>query len=397
MNNTPAKLVTRPLPKTVHKGLNGKKIEVSNREGTTYKPKNLNENPNNQLANMLGRQTDFSGEARVAQVLRWTSTSALIANDIFKDAPATNRNRAKAANTPEAQSTVIGGRLIIGTNADNDSHIPAQLQQLLANKSKVNSTVEVLQGESDGYAMQALFAENDKGRDKFLESSRISDQQARHLSQLHQFVSEDNVFRQVSGQMRQEIFEKYEIQNADTTGSANNYLTGLKQQQQSSSSMLRSLRSSLKSGGSFDMATNVDGRHAEQRIVEDVLANHDKEVEHTKIARGFTIFSTTPVPDELNMIVAGTKPPCAMCEVTEQSRQQVVESNPSEKSPLVMRRFKDEHYQTGNLFPGEYTNTEDVHVHSKMKDRFDSPVTFPKTHVTARKRANSVANIDIFK
>ncbi|WP_281558302.1 hypothetical protein [Thalassomonas sp. RHCl1] len=397
MDTTRAKLVSRPLPKSLQTSSASTVINVSEKGAHAHKPSTFNEDPTLQQGHMLGKHTDFSGEARVAQVLRWTSTSALIANDIFKSSSETDKSRKRKANTPEAQSTVIGGRLIIGTNAEDDSHIPAQLQKLLSDKSLVKSTVEDLEGQSEGYVSQALFAESDEERDKLLEQSRVGYQQARHLSQLHQFVSDDSVFSNFAGQARQEIADHYEQQNADSTGSAESYMYGLKNRQKSTSSMFRNLRSSLKGGGTIDMATNTKGKHAEQRIVEDVLKHHDVEVERTKAARGFTVFSDTPPPDHLNMVVAGTKPPCAMCEVTEQARQQVAQSPTRESSPLVMRRFKDEHYQTGNLFPGKYTNTEDTHVHGRMKAQFSSPDTFPKTRVTARKRADSVANFKAFK
>ncbi|WP_157729814.1 hypothetical protein [Bacterioplanes sanyensis] len=396
MQTTRARSTTRQLPKSLSTSSSDKQIGVGNKHGQ-HSPKTFNEKASNQQSHLLDQQTEFSGRARVAQVLRWTSTAALIANDLFSEKSTTTKQRAQQARTPEAQSTVIGGRLMIGTNAEDDSHIPGHLQALLSDANKVKSVVQNFEDQNEGLTHQLLFAGSDTERTKIREQMRINSQQSRHLSQLHQFVADDGVFNAFSHTTRQEIEDRYVQENADTNMSASNYMNGLKSRQQSHSAMLRNLRSSLRDQGSISMASNTQGKHAEQRIIEDVIGKHDQEVERTKMARGFTVFSTLPEPSHLDMVVAGTKPPCAMCEVTERARQKVAQTGQDNSSPLVMKRYKDEHYQSGNLFPGNYVNTEDQHVHQQLRGQFADKASFPKTRVTARKRADSVASFKAFK
>lgn len=447
-------------------------------------------------ADLLNKSTDFSGEARVAQVLRWVSTAALQAN--AGEAPKTGPKNKQTTNpkwTPEVQASVVGQRLLLGTNATDDSSIPNALKNVLTDKKTFDGRISALKIDQGKYT----------GVDsKSKEQLRIAKQEERHLTQLRAFVTDDSHYQSFVDHSVKELhdqrnslpdFNPHDLNNADNALKVAKIFKHYEDSEAQMRSMFGTIRESLKTGQALsgprvEMAPGLPGQHAEQRIVEQVQGNHDTEAMETRKTRGKTLLpeiapvvartntfiqpvvgtttntgrndyysnpnrtedgwtgaaiykvpkldfdplhpkriaaqkrmeeylnpSTPPsgkvdfiasdkvvvhtphelTPNTLTLPLAGTKPPCDMCETTEQARHSVVANSGIKSSPFVITRFEDKSNRVGLLFPGQYQNSGDERVQSATTTLLSLHDRAPQAEVNTRKRADSVANFPAIK
>lgn len=436
---------------------------------------------------LVGKHTNFAGEARVAQVLRWVSTAAL---------------QTQKVDSPEVQASVVGDRVMLGSNARDDSAVPAALSQMATSKKTMDARI--------GLLTTALADPKNKGAEK----QRVLQQDVRHLRQLHAFTTNDKFYESFVNQSISELHQQmgreadYGPGNLKTAEGAQKVASVFKRYEDTAiqmKSMFGTIRESLKAGAApsgprIQMATSVKGQHAEQRIIETVQSNLDAEVEATRKARGKSTmppiaptpqrasstatmpsvasdkstpsrdFNADPnrrvdgwthaavytvpqqsfdpkhpkrlaeqrrlaeynnptpkspsdrvdfiavgpgtdpstsalspmlihtpsslVPQTLTMPLAGTKPPCDMCEATEQARHTVATSTKA-KNPLVVTRFEDNMHRVGTLFPGAYTNSQDTRVHAGLGSLLDNPGRGSRATASVRKRADSLPNFPV--
>lgn len=434
--------------------------------------------------------TDFSAEARTGQVLRWVNTAALLANSDEKRSIGRNRNRQPNPKfTPEAQAAVVGGRILMGTNADNDSDIPAKLRTLVSNDNVYKAQLKKITDKDAGLTKVAA-TQSDK------EKLRVNQQDARHLTQLRQFVSDDSFRNKFVGNALQEIRDernddplfkkdgKQPISLEDAQGIAQRFSVfedKINQTRSIFSTIQQSLdTSNTNVGRKVEMATNVSGQHAEQRVIETVQKNQQVEETATRAARHKELpqpplpFSdevspeisaslpqqssqsprsahetnrtvdpwtnvatyripehkwnlksakrqkvlarlaaynkptptTDPIhtdiiasestlianprsltPTNLMIPLGGTKPPCDMCETTEQARHDVAIKG--QTSPMVITRFEDRSNRVGIQFTGKYAQSTDQRVQNSTTVLLGDTAREPRAQINTRKRADS--------
>ena len=427
-------------------------------------------------------KTDFSGEARVGQVLRWVNTSALLAND-----GASGKQR-----TPESQAAVVGGRILMGTNAEDDSAIPDKLRNLVSD----NNTYTAALQKVDNKALR-LKTTTESEKEKY----RVNRQESRHLTQLRQFVSDSsyrkNFIDTAMSELRSErddhdLFKldpKEPISLENATGIAKRY-TAFDDKMRQTRSMLTTIAESLdtgntNSGRKVEMAPVLKGQHAEQRVIEHIQKNQVAEEAETRKVRNkpfiepslpfnkettaeepssYTSFTpskdhdyrsehvpnrsvdpwsgvasyTVPkqnwnlnsekrkralarleeynnpkpkdltgdgrvnfiasertvidVPrrlesNKLTIALGGTKPPCDMCETTEQARHAVAMKD--SQSPMVITRFEDKSNPVGIQFTGTYQQSVDKRVHNGVTQLLKDTTREPRAKINTRKRADS--------
>lgn len=294
------------------------------------------------------QQTEFSGEARVGQVLRWVSTSALRASF-------TQSTKSKKY-TPEIQASVAGGRLLLGTNARDDSDVPKDLFRAVA-----------------GTAKKVRLTQNPKSLDP-AEAQRIERMDERHLGLLQNFVHDDDSFTAFHQQTMNEMQAEMETGGGDAD-QVNAHQSRMAQV----SSMLGTIRDALRtdpshprSPGLIQIAGYTDHKqHAEQRIVEHVQTHHD-DIFAATVAKRSEKLEHFPELDgpgsaalsELILPLAGTKPPCLDCHKTEVARNKVAQAVPAGQpvSPFVITRYKDTANPVGHQFPGDVMPTQDQRV-----------------------------------
>lgn len=338
----------------------------------------------------LQNETAFVGLGKVAQVLRWVSSVALITvqNEPPKneDSPELNKSgkpmiyktgepryqlffknghvtfdntgiplresnqfvygkpQKNEKYTPEIQAAVLGGRLILGSNADNDQDIPHKIYALLSpnNHQNYHNAVKDMTNVID--------REKRFSRTLNDENIRALEQKLRHLNKLHDFVNQPGNFDQM---VRTAISECNEdIQEAQLT-----------------ENMLRQIYSALKKDGHIQMAakpTDKNGKpaegmvHAEQRVIEYVQRH---QVEEYKKAIALVDHEKNP-SSPLPLIIAGTKPPCVYCDTTERARHEAATSTNNASSMFTIVRFEDQAnnagYGVGKLFPGKMANPHPI-------------------------------------
>ncbi len=338
----------------------------------------------------VDNETAFIGLGKVAQVLRWVSSVALITvqNEppkkenipqldtdgklityktgepkyqlFLKNGRATFDNTGtpiKKFNqivygkpqknekyTPEIQAAVLGGRLILGSNADNDQDIPHKIYALLSPNNHQNYQ-NAIQGMTNVIDREKRFSRtlND-------ENIRALEQKLRHLNKLHDFVNQPGNFDQMVRTAISECSE--DIQEAQLT-----------------ENMLHQIYSALKKDGHIQMAakpTDKNGKpaegmvHAEQRVIEYVQRH---QVEEYKKAIALVDHEKNP-SSPLPLIIAGTKPPCVYCDTTERARHEAATSTNNASSMFTIVRFEDQAnnagYGVGKLFPGKMANPHPI-------------------------------------
>ncbi|WDD95476.1 hypothetical protein Bsp3421_005652 [Burkholderia sp. FERM BP-3421] len=247
---------------------------------------------------------------------------------------------------------------------------------------------------------------------KLQENARISQQEERHLNKLLAFVNEPDKFKAHLDRAEAEI-------NASTSsGASTDPSHGLNLsavQRNRVKHLLTQLRDALRSSEADGKIMMAPGRatdstrimqHAEQRIIEHVQRN--QPALETEARRQFHELeepdATAPplTPEQrkmastkpIDLYVAGTKPPCDVCETTEVNRDTVateaVAANPDHTPKFVVTRFEDQDYKVGPLFPGQYANSDDTRLSQKLVDHFGGDLTQSDLTRTARKRADSV-------
>ncbi|MCC7006399.1 MAG: hypothetical protein IT497_07125 [Ottowia sp.] len=285
-------------------------------------------------------KTTFVGLAKVAQVLRWVSSATLVANRDQGEYLGGNTGNGYGSPqagvqknpryTPEIQATILGGRLLLGSNARDDKHMPAALHALLNDSATYLEAVRSMQNK-----MQRTRSDEEVG---------LLNQQLRHLNSLRDFLHEGKKFRTP--------FIKLAVQECSK-----------KEEKLLASSMLQDMADALGDVGKLEMAgkPQVNGKpvrgmvHAEQRIIEYVQVH--QELEFTKTRGAAKRWGTSLPGGALPFIVAGTKPPCYSCNITEQTRNRMVISSGIDSTRLIMYRYEDrmrktlrETYAVGKLY-----------------------------------------------
>ena len=337
----------------------------------------------------VDNETAFIGLGKVAQVLRWVSSVALITvqNESPKkeNIPELGKNgklityktgepkyqlflkngRATFDNTgtpikefnqivygkpqknerytPEIQATIVGGRLILGSNADNDQDIPRGIYALL-NLNDHGPYSKAIQDMRSAINRQKFYHAADP------ENIRALEQKLRHLNKLHDFVN-------LAGNVDQMVQTAVSECGADM------------QEAQLTENMLRQICSALKDDGHIQMAakpTDQNGKpaegmvHAEQRVIEYVQRHQTEEYKKAISLMDSEKNALTPLP----LIIAGTKPPCVYCDTTERARHEAATSTKNTSSMFTIVRFEDQadnaKYGVGKLFPGKMANPHPI-------------------------------------
>lgn len=249
----------------------------------------------------------FKGQGRVAQVLRWVSSAALSQS---RGGPNDARNLV------EVQSSVIGGKLVMGSNAKDDDYVIGDLRTVL-----------------NGAPTKAI---NAGAQPDTNEAHRVKSQRHRHAAQLREFVNNNDFFEAFRDKA---LFEN--------EGSADHGIQTVK--------MLETLRASLADvqaqGAASNLAEMAPGgpnskvKHAEQRIIDHVQANRDTFLADSRQAR----YGAPDRDKTIHMVVAGTKPPCELCHQTEARRTDLINSVANaQPSGFDLVRYES---MRGSLFP----------------------------------------------
>lgn len=350
-------------------------------------------------------ETVFVGLGKVAQVLRWVSSTALITvqNEPQKreGIPELNRNGRPIAHktgdpkyqlflknghitfdhsgtpirefnqfvygqpqknekyTPEIQATVVGGRLILGSNADNDQDIPRNTYALLSTKNyqSYHNAIKNI--------THTLNKEKNSRYTPDSESIRALEQKLRHLNKLHDFVNRPG---------NADEFIRVATNECGENG----------QDAKATENMLRQIYYALKNDNHIQMAEKpkdqnnqpVQGMvHAEQRVIE-YVQRHQAE-EYKKAISLITPKESNLKP--LPLIIAGTKPPCVYCDTTERARHEAATSTKNTSSMFTIVRFEDQannaEYGVGKLFPGKMAN-----AHPIIAKSIDNALTPPQNN-----------------
>lgn len=369
----------------------------------------------------MQNETAFVGLGKVAQVLRWVSSVALITvkneSPKYEDTPELDRNgklliyatgepryqlflkngyitfdntgllcktttsffmgsRKNEKYTPEIQATVLGGRLILGSNADNDQDIPRQIYALLSpnNHQNYHNAVKDM--------TYAIHNARHPYRAPNPENIRVLEQKLRHLNNLHDFVHQPGNFDQM---IRTAISEC----NEDT------------QEAKLTENMLRQIYFALKNDGYIQMAEKpktANGQptegmvHAEQRVIEYVQRHQAEEYKKAMSLIGDEKNLLSPLP----LIIAGTKPPCVYCDTTERARHEAATSTNNTSSMFTIVRFEDQAnnaaYGVGKLFPGKMASP-----HPIIAKSIDNALTPPQNNanITSFKASIPSANEEL--
>lgn len=281
-------------------------IEVTRQQQSTFYGNNA------PTENVLDTRVAFRGQGRVAQALRWVSSAAL-----SQSAPGSQPDK----KLTEIQSTMIGGRLLMGSNAKDDSYVLGGLQSVL-----------------QGAPQRRIKPQARRPKPDVQEQHRVEVQRHRHSQQLSEFVNNDAFF----GDFLHNAIAEHENIIGDSSW-------------MQTAGMLVNLRKSLKDvqqhGGASTMAgmaPNVGDdsmQHAEQRIIDHVQGNREQFLRASRKAR----FGDETRAKSVDMVLAGTKPPCEQCHETEQQRAALINSVAGAK-PAGINLVR---YETmrGALFP----------------------------------------------
>lgn len=311
-------------------------------------------------------QTSFKGEAVVAQTLRWVSTAALHADKMG----------GKKGTTPEIQSALVEGRLMLGTNSLKDGHIPGEL-------------LKTIKQTPPDIAPEATDARN------FTHDINATRAQThRHIQALSDFV---NPHHPLFGDMVAETTHYYAghvarhqkiLADDPTNAHSLHRIKSYSDREKRTVSSLARIRGALQRDDGITMApalgkTAKSSGHAEQRIIESINARADEVHEHSNKIR---------VQDDLlprprtNIIIAGTKPPCETCWETEKARHTVAQQDLVASkiiSPIRIVRFENPVYKAGNLFgPPPFTVSLDPRVGHETQRSMNANVVANGLHPT---------------
>lgn len=334
-------------------------------------------------------ETVFIGLGKVAQVLRWVSSAALITvqNEPQKreHIPELNKNGMpifyttgepkyqlftkngrvtfdnsgtplKESNqfvygkpkknekyTPEIQATVVGGRLILGSNADNDQDIPRNIYALF-NANNHQSYQNAIKDITQAIHKEKSWRTSDP------ENIRVLEQKLRHLNKLHDFVNQpghvDELIRIATNECGEDRMDAKATEN-----------------------MLRQIYDALKNDNRIQMAEKPKDQnnqpaegmvHAEQRVIEYVQRHQAEEYKKAISLMDPKESDLKPLP----LIIAGTKPPCVYCDTTERARHEAATLTKNTSSMFTIVRFEDQanhaEYGVGKLFPGKMANAHPI-------------------------------------
>jgi hypothetical protein len=298
-------------------------------------------------------QTGFSGEGRIAQVTRWASSVAVSAA------------RENSIRTPEVQSAFVGNRFLMGTNAadGNDAPLP-------------------------GHMMQHL------GREPQPITQDMS-QEDRHLARLQKFVNAEPqnnpVIKRATGENNMKFIDPATGKFIDPKLNRDQF-NAIKKESGQIRSTMTNMQTALQDGR-IDMAAGAPNRHAEQRIFEHLQNNKEAELRASKISLGLPEDENARIP----VIVAGTKPPCDMCETSELARDKVARDSPSfntdKSNTLFIRRYEDPAYPKGPLFGKAHNPTDNPEIIAAIEGpgRVTGREIYPPSDIGAPKRTNSIS------
>ena len=348
-------------------------------------------------------ETVFVGLGKVAQVLRWVSSAALITvqNEspknpelsksgtpiAFKtgepkyqlfikscrvtfertDTPMRDRvsnqfvygkPQKNEKYTPEIQATVVGERLIFGSNADNDQDIPRNTYALF-NANNHQSYQNAIKDITKAIQKEKSWRIPDP------ENIRVLEQKLRHLNKLHDFVNQPGNVEQFIDIATKECGE--DGQDAKAT-----------------ENMLRQIYFALKNDNHIQMAEKPKDQnnqpaegmvHAEQRVIEYVQRHQAEEYKKAISFIDPKESDLKPLP----LIIAGTKPPCVYCDTTERARHEAATSTKNTSPMFTIVRFEDQannaEYGVGKLFPGKMAN-----AHPIIAKSIDTALTPPQNN-----------------
>ncbi len=268
-----------------------------------------------QIALPVDTEITYKGCATVIQVQRWIASTLLMLNSGRSD---------ERQQTPEIQSGLVGTELIIGSNAQDDSHMITMLTDFF--QKRFNPPPVKITGDKIANI-------------KYL-------QQARHSEKLYGFVTNDAEFK---------TFLRNATRGCDTT------------EIEQTTFFLKNLRTALKNENqNIKIAPlpvgSAGGVHAEKRVIEYIQANQKKL---------YTEYMGTLQQDKpvipMPVYLSGSKPPCGLCDAVEKYRHA---SSPQNGAHLVkIVRYEDPttdplQHSVGNIFHGSYAQAnEDFPVH----------------------------------
>lgn len=251
-------------------------------------------------------ETSFKGYQKINQVLRWISSTALVANaylDLENGKIPPNRD------TPEVQATIFpSGEIILGSNAVDTKVIPQLLSRLINNK----------EGSFEAVAKKMREDISNDQSNSNEKSAAKRQQRLQHMQSLREFVTND------------ELANQFITDGVDECpGDFEKIITR---------SYLLDIRRAIQEPKDIKMVAPPKGlelAHAEQRIFE--FAQQSQfylpfKIAIDKWAGSFSQKERAIMSEEkiLPLFIAGTKPPCSSCSNLESERAEyAIKNGPS--------------------------------------------------------------------
>lgn len=280
-------------------------------------------------------QTAYQGLGRVAQVLRWVSSACLAASD--------------PSITPEIQTTIVNGCILIGSNTteENDQKIRSNFISAIQDITGFEETTQIL---------------NERIHSALPHHDSSATQKLRHLEQLYDLLHEESAREEFIQTASQESAENNETEITSTL--LDGIFQALEKACKEKDFSCIEIAPIIKDSHGKPIQGTL---HAEQRVIEHVQRNQDK----------YSKADDPCVP----LIIAGSKPPCYVCSLTEHKRHDLAEkTGPSTRFMVV--RFEDAietihgvSSAVGKLFPGKTAMAD--HSISKQIHSYLWPATRP--------------------